>query len=316
MFFARGIAVSFSVFAIVYCSLSVAVGCAWRGVWSLVQRQPSQRAADFLFGLRILPFVAAFLVTVAFAVPSFFLLEPREIEEPLGWVPLASGIFGAGLAISGVVNALVALRKASGAIAAWTLAAQKIPVDISVPVLRITPAVPAMTATGIVRPRILVSGTAESLLSRPELSAALNHEIAHVRRRDNLRKLLLRFVAFAGMRGLERAWLETSEMAADDAAVFSAEEALELASALIKLSRSNPAPPEVDLTAALVHSPASVMNARVERLIAWDGVVQPQPRSFAAWYGVGSALAILALFAVSYSQLLIGAHAITEWLVR
>jgi len=316
MFLARGIAVSFSVFLIVYCSLSVAVGCAWRGVRSSMQRQPSQRAADFLFGLRMLPFVAASLVTFAFAVPSFLLLEPRQIEEPLGWVPVALGLGGAGLAIFGVGNALVALRRASSAIASWSSAAQEIPSVISVPVLRIVPAVPAMTATGIIRPRILVSGATESLLSQPELTAALNHEIAHVRRRDNLRKLLLRFVAFPGMRGLERAWLETSEMAADDAAVFSAEEALELASALIKLSRSNPAPPEVDLTAALIHSPAAVMNARVERLITWNDTRVLQPRSCPAWYGIGAGLAALAIFAASYSQLLIGVHMATEWLVR
>jgi len=316
MFLARGIAVSFSVFLIVYCSLSVAVGCAWRGVRSSMQWQPSQRAADFLFGLRMLPFVAASLVTFAFAVPSFLLLEPRQIEEPLGWVPVALGACGAGLAILGIVNALVAVRRVSRTIAAWSSGAQRIPADIAVPVLRITPAVPAMTATGIVRPRILVSGAAESLLSQKELSAALNHEIAHVRRRDNLRKLVLRLVAFPGMRGLEQAWLEATEMAADDAAVFSADEALELASALIKLSRSNQAPPAVDLTAALVHSSASAMNARVERLVAWsDARVLPgEPGS--AWYAVGAGFAALAIFAVSYSQLLIGVHAATEWLVR
>ena len=316
MFLARGIAVSFSVFVIVYCSLSAAVGCGWRGLRSLVQRQPSQRAADFLFGLRILPFAAASLVTAAFAVPSFLLLEPRQIQEPLGWIPLALGACGAGLAIFGAWNSLVVLRRASRTIAAWSSGAQTISSGISVPVLRITPVVPAMTATGIVRPRILLSGAAESLLSRNELNAALNHEIAHVRRRDNFRKLVLRFVAFPGMRGLERAWLEASEMAADDAAVFSADEALELASALIKLSRPNQAAPEVDLTAALVQSSGAVMNARVERLVAWSSERHVPLQKYSAWYGLGAAVATVALFAVTYSSLLANVHEATEWLVR
>ena len=76
-----------------------------------------------------------------------------------------------------------------------------------------------------------------------------------MRRRDNLKKLLLRFVAFPGMAGLEAAWLEATEMAADDAAVSNAGEALDLAAALIKLSRLGPVEAPVDLTAALVHSP-------------------------------------------------------------
>ena len=75
----------------------------------------------------------------------------------------------------------------------------------------------------------------------------MNHEIAHVRRRDNLKKLLLRFVAFPRMAGLEAAWIEATEMAADDAAVLNASEALDLAAALLKLSRIRPIVPSVDL---------------------------------------------------------------------
>jgi Zn-dependent protease with chaperone function len=183
-------------------------------------------------------------------------------------------------------------------------------------VLRISPAIPAMTAAGIFRPRVLMSGVAEFLLTANELQTALNHEVEHVRRRDNLKKLLLRFVAFPGMVGLEAAWLEATEMAADDAAVSNAGEALDLAAALIKLSRLGPADARADLTAALVHSPASAMNARVERLIAWSEDRLPASYRFSPWYGVGAALATVAVFAVTYGQLLAHVHMATEWLVR
>lgn len=320
MFLARGVAVSFSVFLIIYCCLSLAVSCAWRRVWPSIDRQSiprksSRGAADLLFGLRMFPLVAATVVTIAFAIPSFLLLEPRQIEEPLGWMPLVLGICGAGLGIFGAVNAMAAFLRATRMIAGWSSGAQQISSDVAVPLLRIVPAVPAMTATGIMRPRILVSGEAESLLTRGELSAALNHEMAHVRRRDNLRKLILRCVAFPGMRALETAWREAAELAADDAAVYNADEALELASALIKLSRSHQAPPEVDLTAALVHSPASMMNVRIERLVAWNEEMQLQPRALSR-RSLVAALATLILLAATYSQLLIGVHAATEWLVR
>ena len=126
---------------------------------------------------------------------------------------------------------------------------------------------PALSAAGILRPKILLSGSAEFLLNGNELRTALNHELAHIRRRDNFKKMLLRFVAFPGMRGLEAVWLEASEMAADDAAVSSTADALDLAAALLKLSRLKADEPSPDLTAALVHGHAAIINARVERLI-------------------------------------------------
>jgi Zn-dependent protease with chaperone function len=316
MFAARGIAVSFSVFVMVYCVLSLAVCLTWRKVWLLGQGLPIRRMADFSFALRMFPLVAAAVITAAFTVPSFLLLEPRAIDEPMGGIPLILGFCGAGLGIFGAVNVAIALRKASSTISTWTRDAQPIDSNAPVPVLRISPLVPAMTAAGIVRPRVLLSGAAESMLTANELQTALNHEVAHVRRLDNLKKLLLRFVAFPGMRAIEAAWLEATEMAADDAAVSNAAEALDLAAALIKLSRLGPVEPPVDLTAALVHSPASVMYARVERLITWSDARLVSPLKFSPWYGLGAALASVTVFAVTYSQLLAHVHTATEWLVR
>jgi beta-lactamase regulating signal transducer with metallopeptidase domain len=316
MFAARGIAVSFSVFAMVYCVLSLAVFLAWRSVWLRIQRRPIHRIADLLFTLRMLPLATAAIITAAFTVPSFILLEPRAIEEPLGGIPLVLGIFGAMLGIIGIVNAGVVLRRASRTVSTWTSAAQPVESSSPVPVLRISQVVPAMTATGIVRPKVLLSCVAEFLLTAHELRTALNHEIAHVRRRDNLKKLLLRFVAFPGMSGLEAAWLEATEMAADDAAVSSAGEALDLAAALIKLSRLGQVEAPVDLTAALVSSPGAVMNARVNRLIGWSDEHLAPPQRFSPWYGLSAAVAAVAVFAVTYGQLLVHVHTATEWLVR
>jgi len=105
-------------------------------------------------------------------------------------------------------------------------------------------------------------------------------------------------------------------MTADDAAVSNARDALDLATALIKLSRLTPVAPPADLTAALVHSPASLMNARVERLINWTDEYLVPFRKFSPWYGFGAFLATFAVFAVIYSQLLAHVHTATEWLVH
>ena len=318
MFAARGIAVSFSVFLIVYCALSLAVACTWRWskVWLHSRQLSARRAADLLFALRIFPLAAAAVITAAFTVPSFLLLEPRTIDEPLGGIPLVLGLCGAALGLFGVANAALAIRKASRAISEWTTGAQPATPCGQVAVTRISRTVPAMTATGIVRPRVLLSGVAESLLTATELQTALNHEVAHVRRRDNLKKLLLRLVAFPGMIGLESAWLEATEMAADDAAVSNHGEALDLAAALIKLSRLGPLDPPVDLTAALVHGAASLTTARIQRLIAWNSQHRHSLRRFSPWYAVSAAFVTVAIFAITYAQLLVHVHTATEWLVR
>ena len=316
MFALRGIAVSLAVFVILYCTLSVAVCLSWTRIQARFCRQPVNRIAKLLFSLRIFPLVTAALITAVFTIPSFLLLEPRAIDEPVGGVPLTLGLCGLAIGVFGAANVFLAIRTASRTISAWTREAESVPLTAPVPVLRIPRPIPPMSAVGIVRPRILLSFAAESVLTAEELQTALNHEIAHVRRRDNLKKLLLRFVLFPNMSGLEMAWLEAIELAADDAAVSTPTEALDLAATLIKLSRLGPVEAPVDLSAALVHSPASIMNTRVERLIAWSQRRQAPPQGLALWYGVLSICTAVGLAAVTYSELLARVHEATEWLVR
>jgi Zn-dependent protease with chaperone function len=316
MFAARGIAVSFSVFFLVYTSLSVAVRCLWHHAWFHLQRYPARRCADLLYALRVLPLAASLVVTAAFTVPSFLLLEPRAIDEPLGRFPLVLGICGLALAIFGAVNAVFALRRTSRTLASWARQASVVESSAPVPVLRISRVAPALTAAGILRPRVLMSGKAEFVLTPRELQTALQHELMHVRRHDNLKKLILRLVAFPGMADLDAAWLEATEMAADDGAVSSMGEALDLAAALIKLSRMGVTDPPAELTAALMHSPAGLMNARVERLIAWTEERTVPAQRYSPWYGLSAAVVMTGGMAITYSQMLARVHTATEWLVR
>lgn len=316
MFALRGLAISFSVFVVVYCVFSLAVCLTWRRVRLFFQHHPVHHLADLLFALRMFPLVTACVITAAFTVPSFLLLEPRSINEPLSGAPLALGICGAVLGMLGAGNAVVALLRASRAISFWTRESEVTEVKAQVPVIRIRRQVPAMTATGILRPQVLLSSSAEFLLNNGELQAALNHEIAHVRRRDNLKKLAMRFVAFPGMSGLESAWLEATEMAADDAAVSTASEALDLAAALIKLSRFAPVEASADLTAALVHSAGAMMNARVERLIDWTEGYKRDSQTLSMRNAFAVAVIVMMMFSVVYTQMLSEIHTATEWLMR
>ncbi len=321
MYAARGIAVSFSLFFIVYGVLSVAVCLGWRSAWLYVRQGSARRCADLLFALRLAPFVAAAGVTLLFAVPSFLLLEPRSVQEPMGAVPVVLGVCGGAVVLGGMWNAALAWLRASRTVARWASEARVIgfsPLGSkdSVSVMRTSAAAPPLTAAGILRPRVWLSGAAEFVLSERELLSALRHEVVHVRRRDNLRKLILRLVAFPGMAQLESAWREATEMAADDAAVSSASEALDLAAAVIKLSRLAPLEPPAELTTALVHSPAESLNARVERLLAWTDRQQRPAKGYSLGYPLCAAVAAAATLAVTYSELLVRVHTATEWLVR
>jgi Zn-dependent protease with chaperone function len=328
MFAARGIAVSSSVFFLIYVVLSLAVRSIWPklAMSGYDHKLSAKHCADLLFALRMFPFAAAAALTAAFTVPSFLLFEPRAIEEPVGGLLLALAVCGIGLAAFGAANAFSALIRASRMISRWMRQAETVASQVSVPVLRIDRVAPALTAAGILRSRVLLSATAESVLHENELRVALQHEVAHVRRRDNLKKLCLRFVAFPGMGSLEAAWRDCTEMAADDAAVATAGEALDLAAALIKLSKISASPGNglerrsEELMTAFVPASAALMKARIARLIQWSENRPVPAREYSARHAVAVALAttitMTAASALTYSQLLAQVHAATEWLVR
>jgi beta-lactamase regulating signal transducer with metallopeptidase domain len=163
---------------------------------------------------------------------------------------------------------------------------------------------------------VWLSGAAEFVLTERELCCALRHEVVHVRRRDNLRKLFLRMVAFPGMAQLESEWREAAEMAADDAAVSNASEALDLAAAVIKLSRLAPLQISPELTTGLVHSPAESVNARVERLIGWTEARQSRASGYSFACVICAIVAAASALALTYSSVLVHVHQATEWLVR
>jgi beta-lactamase regulating signal transducer with metallopeptidase domain len=228
-----------------------------------------------------------------------------------------------GLVLIGVGgwNAITALILASRTVARWSSEARVIGYSPAgsgklLSVLRTPAPAPPLTVAGILRPTVWLSGAAEFVLTDRELNGALRHEVAHVRRRDNLRKLFLRLVAVPGMAQLEDAWREATEMAADDAAVANPSEALDLAAAVIKLSRLPLLELPAELTTALLHGPASSVNARVERLMAWTQRRQGPAKRYSSVYALCATAAMLAAMALSYSQLLVQVHAATEWLVR
>ncbi len=98
---------------------------------------------------------------------------------------------------------------------------------------------PAFTA-GFIRPTVFICRTLPETLSTEELTAVLQHEARHVRRRDPLRLSLLRFLGctlfwIPAFRRLAADVADETEIAADDAAAH--ENPLVLASAILVLAQ-------------------------------------------------------------------------------
>jgi Zn-dependent protease with chaperone function len=312
MFVLRGIAVSLTFFVLLYCLLSVLVVCAWRGVIRLCgARARSQE--DLLFWFRILPLLASAAVTLTLAVPSFVLLEPRSIDENMG-VPLALGFGCLVLFAAGLFRVVAAQTRTSRVVGEWLKGANILDAGVTPPTFQASRNSPPFALVGVCSPKVVVSEATVALLSTPELRVAVRHEVAHMRSRDNLKKLVFHCSPFPGMASLEGAWQEAAELAADDAAVSNFRDALDLAATLIKLARLIPAKAAPAFTMALVSGQGSV-RVRVERLLAWDesralDVHKPWP------YAIPPILGTILCAAALYSPVLAQTHRVTEWLVR
>jgi len=319
MFAARCAGVSLAVFVLLYVFLSVAVSRGWKVVRQMLRPRSARGAADLLFALRILPLALSSVVTLAFTLPSFLLLEPRSANEAIGTAPLALGFCCLILLGAGIARASMAQMRASRALRRWLngsmlMESQIIESDDTVPVFRTGNDAPTLTVAGVCAPKVLVSEAAVATLNPQELRTALRHEIAHVLRFDNLKKLVFRFCVFPAMAGLEHSWSDETEMAADDAAVSSFRDALDLAAALIKVSRLGQIQSSGELTTALLHS-STALSTRVRRLVVWDKARKAQTHG-RWWYALPAVAALAVGIVTTYGSVLTQMHAVTEWLVR
>ena len=158
-----------------------------------------------------------------------------------------------------------------------------------------------------------MSESTVALLSQDELQIALKHELAHIQSRDNLKKLVLRFCPFPGMDKLESAWSQAAELAADDDAVSNMEGAVDLAAALVKISRLVPVETASVCTVGFV---SGSINARVARLLAWHEASNETRSRIRLWYAIPAVLVALSCICFTYSPALALTHEVTEWFVR
>jgi hypothetical protein len=305
MFAARGIVVSLAFFAMVYCPLSLLVVLAWRGVFRRVRRS-ILNSVHFLFGLRIFSFAVSAVVALFFTFPSFWLMERASLDEDGATFVLAACSLI--VLTAGLFRTFRAQAKTKRAVMQWLSGRGD---AAGFPTLRASSGAPALILVGVRRPKVMVSDMATLLLSEEELRVAVRHELGHKRSCDNLKKLLISATPFPGMRSLDYAWREAAELAADDAAVANRENALDLAAALIKLSRASKQWFEPALASGLVSGSSSI-NLRIERLLEWRG---GSSRVRCTWPGILFLFLMVGGIATNYGPILVLTHRLTEMLV-
>jgi Zn-dependent protease with chaperone function len=137
---------------------------------------------------------------------------------------------------------------------------------------------------GLFKPYICIPSDARLLLSEAELKAVLAHELSHIRHFDLVLSLALEFLGdlfwfIPGYRAAGRKIDRVREFVADENAVASGADPVQLASALVKISALVACPPPSDsssptlrLSSSFIslfapHSEASLLSQRVGQLL-------------------------------------------------
>ena len=203
--------------------------------------------AEILFTLRIGPPAIAVVTTGAFLIPSYLIYEPVATKEQvtlkLATLAILSAI-GVAYAFLRGLRSWLATR---ALLQKWIAVATRVEVGpINIPTFRLPHSFPIIAVVGSLRPRLFIAEHVLQTLSEEELVAAIAHECGHLAARDNIKRSLIRTSRAALLvipcgRSLDRAWADASESAADEfAAKESANVALNLASALVRIARMIP----------------------------------------------------------------------------
>ena len=279
------------------------------------------RFPTLLFALRILPWVLSGVVTLAFVLPSFLLLEPRHTSERPERYLLILAVAGA-LLITGVGARISRLVfKTTQLSRNWLQGARRASVCMDVPIYQVESPASLFAVTGIFRPRIFVGQRALEVLHEGELRAAIAHEMAHASSLDNLKQLILsitRIPRFFSKYALEIAWRTAAELEADRRAVRSGISPLDLGAALVKIGRITNVSESslVGVSHFVSTGQPSTLEMRVYQLqalvIEENSLPSPELRSH--WWILFGALLLIA-YAATFQTSLVPVHRAIEWLV-
>jgi hypothetical protein len=241
-----------------------------------VRRRPPDARARLALWLRLGPFAGASVVALMAAL-AFLRNEPANTGESASPLLIAAGALGAWLVAAGAWRAVRSLVLTRRLVREWLAAAEPVALPSApAPARRIESRFPVVAVAGVVRPRLFLARSVLERISAAELAAVLEHEKAHLDRRDNLKRWLLHSCPDLPLLGgpgaqLRREWEDASEVAADDAVARGGRlVAHALASALVEVARLSPAGAQLPESATGLLSQAS-LRGRVVRLLEARG---------------------------------------------
>ena len=250
---------------------------AWRAVAPRVAGRAAAVRARMLFALRVSPPALAAALVFALLLPAYLLHEPHDTDERVGVkLLLLAALSAAGVVLAcwRVARTWLATRRL---VRYWMRHAEPFAAEgASVPAFRIRHRFPVIAVIGVLRPRLFIATQIFDALTPGELSSALAHERGHVEARDNLKRAVLQagqdaLLVLAPLgRKLRREWQRESELAADEfAASAGPDAALDLASAIVKISRLIPAgaTPTLPAGAHLLGESDDGLSRRVRALL-------------------------------------------------
>jgi Zn-dependent protease with chaperone function len=261
-----------------------------------------RRGSASALGVRLLPVVGALFAALALTVPAFVVHEPAQAEERPGIVAMALAAAGLALLAALVRRTYHAWRATRRVLDEWEHSAQPFATPHTpAPTFRIANAFPVVAVVGVIRPRLFVARSVLHALTEDELHAVLEHEAAHLRARDNVKRWLMACAPSVGWRrtalALERTWENAAEHEADRGA----RGGLELASALVKTARLAPQGAHLRVPAAAFHGGGDVAR-RVEDLVAGAPTLAGRRpiRAAALVAGAGLLAAVPLLWPIAY----------------
>ncbi len=230
--------VLFGTFGLTALLLASVVALAWG---SRLKRTPI--ASADLLALRLVPVAGALLMVMTVICPAFLSYEPRHEREAAGPVLLALAVFSSLTLIHGLwrgwracAAARTLLRVCGRPVRYWSGEhAQAVHVHAV--------AEPIIGVVGAWRPQVIAADCAVSICTDEEFRQVIEHEVAHISARDNLKLLFMLACpdALAWTRwgaGLVKQWRAAAELEADWRATGNdPNKRLVLASAVLKVTR-------------------------------------------------------------------------------
>jgi Zn-dependent protease with chaperone function len=172
---------------------------------------------------------------------------------------------------------------------------------------------PVVALFGLVMARLFVARRVIDACTTDEFDAVIAHEQAHVRQRDNLRRMAM--IAAPDPLGLlpagrqmQQAWFHASELAADEWAAGRTSGVL-LASALVKVARLATTSPEPLPASALYNG--EPITERVHRLL--ELVPTDAPPRWPQWLRATACIAVVAAALIALPAVHVVAERILQW---